>query len=183
MGWRVWKLKNPTDIFKRWLEMSILCYPVIMNDLGILKKWKVSLWRGQVKSLIWQSVREWRHSLVNLTTGRTKQKEIDKFILISTKLGWLIPVRKDWQGHILYLIFCGFFFSCQWDGLNNCCILQTNTCFTFVILHKSREMPKGFDLSDGWCSFKNLWSRQFFFAFSFVPSLNILFLPILQINS
>lgn len=124
---------------------------LIMNDLGILKKWKVRLWWGLGEPLPWQSLREWWHSFVNLTSGRTKQKEIAKFLLITIKLGWFIPVRKDGQGHILYFIFC-YSFSHVSEMVSITVIfykcLQCFTCFTFVILHKSLEMPKSFEPSD-----------------------------------
>lgn len=141
MEWGVWKLKNHRCLQKMaWDAYGLL--PVIMKDVGILKKGKASLWWGLGEPLPCQSLRDWLHSSVKLTSGRTKQKENAKSLLISTKLGLFISVRKDRWGHILYLIFCCFFSSCQWDGLNHCYILQINTCFTFGILHKSLECQK-----------------------------------------
>lgn len=108
MEWGAWKLKNHRCLQKTAWDVHGLL-PVIMNDVGILKKWKASLWWGLGEPLPCQSLRDWLHSSVKLTSGRTKQKENAKSLLISTKLVLFISVRKDWWGHILYLIFCYFF--------------------------------------------------------------------------
>lgn len=156
---------------------------VIINELGILKKQKVSLWRRLGESLPWQSLREWWHSFVNVTSGRTKQNDIAKFPLISTKMGWFIPVKKDGQGHILYFLFC-FFFS-----------LVSKMVWIIVVFYKLThalhlwfctnpvKCQKALIFHMGDAVLRIYWSKQFFFSFCFVSSLKIQFLPILQMHS
>lgn len=158
----------------------------ILNDLGTLKKWQVSLWWGLRKLLSCQPLRERWHSSVNFTSGRTKREEIAKSLLISTKVGWFFSIRKDWWGHILYLIFCNFFLiSVRWSAS----LLYFTNQHILYLMHSwfrlsPLECQKAWTFQIGSGVLKNLLKQtKCFFSFCSIMCLKILSLPILWRHS